>query len=109
MDAKKWTARQHEQHAQLFRHRAAENGRSLAVASSSGVTQIIDPRGHVRARLPNMTEEVLTGFLTPQSHLTFFQLAGWLFGPVSLALSVVLVLFTFRSSGRQLSSDKPGT
>jgi len=92
MDAKKWTARQHEQHGQLFRHRAAENGRCLAVASSSGVTQIIDPNGHVRTRLPTMTEGSLYGTVTPRFHRTVFQLGGWLFGPIMLALSVGLFI-----------------
>ncbi|MDB4541693.1 hypothetical protein N9192_02235, partial [Akkermansiaceae bacterium] len=32
-----WTERQHLQHGQLFRHRAAENGRWLAIASTSGL------------------------------------------------------------------------
>ena len=99
MDAKKWTARQHEQHGQLFRHRAAENGRSLAVCSSSGVTQIIDPHGHVRDRLPTMTEEVLTGHVTPQSHRTVFQLAGWLFGPTTLIITIGAILVTLRPKG----------
>ena len=104
MDAKKWTARQHEQHGQLFRHRAAENGRSLAVCSSSGVTQIIDPHGHVRDRLPTMTEEVLTGHVTPQSHRTVFQLAGWLFGPTTLIITIGAILVTLRPKGaNQLS------
>lgn len=45
MDAEKWTAREHEQHAELFCIRACENGRWMFVCGTSGVSQIIqDPR-----------------------------------------------------------------
>ena len=102
MDTKTWGVRQHEQHGQLFRHRAAENGRCLAVASSSGVTQIIGPHGHVRDRLPVMVEDILTGQVTPQSHRTVFQLVGWLIGPIMLGLSIGAILVIFRPK-----SNKP--
>jgi apolipoprotein N-acyltransferase len=45
MDAKDWSARQHEQHGMLFRNRAAKNGRRMAAAATSGVTKIIDSHG----------------------------------------------------------------
>jgi len=38
LDAESWSARQHDQHAELFRHRAAENARWIVVAASSGRT-----------------------------------------------------------------------
>ncbi|MGE9268066.1 MAG: apolipoprotein N-acyltransferase [Verrucomicrobiales bacterium] len=82
MDGAHWSAREHEQHGMLFRHRAAENGRWMAVASTSGVTQIIDEHGRVRERLPLMAEGVLRGKLELRSGLTFYQRAGWLCGPV---------------------------
>ena len=91
MDAEHWTARQHEQHAVLFRHRAAENGRSIAVAATSGVTQIIGPHGHVRARLPGMGAGVLEGKVTSGSYRTLFQAGGWLFGPLMLVLTGCII------------------
>ncbi|MDA7863156.1 hypothetical protein N9B42_01155 [Akkermansiaceae bacterium] len=93
MDAISWTERQHLQHATLFRHRAAENGRWLAVASTSGVTQIIDSKGQPRAVLPMMDEGVLTGEVALRNHRTIFQRGGWLFGPVCLAGTLGLVLW----------------
>lgn len=93
LDAIHWSARQHEQHGVLFRHRAAENGRWLAVASSSGVTQIIDPRGHVRNRLPLMDEGALVGEISASNHRTLFQWSGWLIGPASTILTGGVILW----------------
>ena len=93
MDAIPWTARQHLQHATLFRHRAAENGRWLAIASTSGVTQIIDPLGHQRAALPLMDEGVMTGEISHKHHRTFFQRGGWLIGPICLIGTVGIILW----------------
>jgi apolipoprotein N-acyltransferase len=78
MDAKHWGKGQHLQHAELFRIRAAENARWMLVAASSGVSQIIDPNGHVHASLPPMEEGVLTGVLQRSTKRTFFTRLGWL-------------------------------
>lgn len=81
MDAEAWTARQHLQHAELFRHRAVENGRWLAIAATSGKTQIISPEGTVVDELPLMKNGVLTGQIGRLTHWTLFQLGGWHFWP----------------------------
>ncbi len=93
LDKIEWSARQHEQHGVLFQHRAAENGRWLAVASSSGVTQIIDPRGQVRARLPLMDEGVLVGEIGRTDHRTIFQRGGWLLGPAMMWVTGAAMLW----------------
>ena len=93
MDAMSWSERQHEQHGALFRHRAAENGRWLAVASTSGVTQFIDPRGQVRSRLPLMDEGTLVGEVGRLENRTLFQLGGWLIGPIALSVAALVVLW----------------
>lgn len=93
MDAAHWSARQHEQHHMLFRHRAAENGRELAVASTSGVTQVIDSHGHIRDRLPTLTEDILQSSISGKSHTTLFQHGGWLIGPLSLIASICYIFF----------------
>ena len=114
MDAESWTERQHLQHAQLFRHRAAENGRWLAIAATSGQTQIIDSSGNVTASLPLITPGVLTGTIHPHTHLTLFQRGGWLFGPLCLAalpLLLALALFTLhqRRKSRSVSVADGGS
>jgi len=77
MDAESWSARQHDQHAELFRIRASENARWLFVVGTSGVSQIIDPHGQVHGRLAAMEHGVLTGLVKRETGLTFYTRAGW--------------------------------
>jgi apolipoprotein N-acyltransferase len=90
-DAESWSARQHLQHAVLFRLRAAENARWLACAASSGVSQIIDPHGNVHASLPPMAEGVVRGSIEASNRLTPFTTVGWLFPWAAMAVTVVLL------------------
>ncbi len=78
MDAARWGAWQHLQHAELFRVRASENARWMFVCASSGVSQIIDSHGHVVQSLPPMEQGVLEGRLLRRTGQTFFTRAGWL-------------------------------
>lgn len=78
MDAEKWTAREHAQHAELFRIRACENGRWIFVCGSSGVSQIIDPRGRVRTSSEAMFQGSITGTIHRETRLTFYTRFGWL-------------------------------
>jgi len=91
MDATSWGEKQHIQHAQLFRVRAAENRRCFVVAASSGVSQIIDQNGHATKSLGALKQGVLSGRLTRNSKLTFFTRHGWLTPWLAL---VVLVIWT---------------
>lgn len=78
MDAESWTARQHDQHAALFRIRACENGRWMFVCATSGVSQVIDPAGQLHGRLDAMTRGTLVGSLGKVSRMTFYTRFGWL-------------------------------
>ncbi len=52
MDVTQWGRRQHELHAMVAPSRAAEYGVPIVRVCSSGVSQIVDDSGHVRASLP---------------------------------------------------------
>lgn len=78
MDAEAWTARQHDQHAELFRIRACENGRWMFVCATSGVSQVIDPNGRLHGRLGAMVSGTLVGSLRRETRLTFYTRFGWL-------------------------------
>ena len=110
MDAEHWTARQHLQHAELFRHRAAENGRWLVVAASSGLTQAIDPRGNRVDFLPLFDPGgLITGAVT-QSGLTVHTRFGWLIGPSCTILTGVLAICSIlrlRREKRKSNSISP--
>ena len=81
MNLKEWSRKEHLQHAVHVRHRAAEHCRWFAVASTSGVTQIVDPYGNVTQQLPLMKAASLTGRVHLESEITIFQRGGWLLGP----------------------------
>lgn len=78
MDAVRWSATQHRQHGELFRHRALENGRWMLVCATSGLTQLIDPHGNRVAELPLMRDGTLVTRLPRCRELTFFTRCGWL-------------------------------
>lgn len=79
MDAEPWTARQHLQHSELFRLRAIENGRWLVTATTSGLTQFIDPHGNRISQLPMACDGVLRGNVYLHRERTFFTEYGWMF------------------------------
>ena len=89
MDAESWTARQHDQHAELFRIRACENGRWIFVCATSGVSQVIDPHGHVHRRLAALKQGVISGTMKRESKLTFYTRFGWLTPWAVLAVAAV--------------------
>jgi len=93
MDAASWTARQHDQHAELFRIRACENGRWMFVCGSSGTSQIIDPHGQVRAKLPALAQGILTGEIAAISTQTFYTRAGWMIPWLSLTVAALWWIF----------------
>ncbi len=89
MDAESWSARQHDQHAELFRIRACENGRWMFVCGTSGVSQIIDPHGNLHARLDALKQGPLIGTMKRESGLTFYTRVGWLVPWLGLCAATV--------------------
>ncbi len=105
-DAEAWSANQHLQHAIMFRLRAAETGRWLACAASSGVSQIIDPHGNVHQSLPPMEVGTLTYPIGKETRLTFFVRIGWLFPWLTLVSSAIAVtVAAVREARRSLSTS----
>ena len=96
MDAESWGLRQHVQHAHLFRLRAAENHRWLAVVGTSGVSQVIDPHGRVVSSLPPMRPGILKGTLHPISDLSLYTQIGWLLPWGLLILFVMQIAWIAR-------------
>lgn len=101
MDAESWSAREHLQHAALFRLRACENGRWMVVASSSGVSQIIDPSGRVHGELAPMVVDTLVGELQRETRLTFYTRWGWVTPWILLSAAVICWVALFLRRGRQ--------
>lgn len=79
MDAISWGEKQHYQHAELFRHRAAENGCWIVVAATSGVTQAIDSNGNRVASIPIIKEGTLSAEIGCVKKRTAYTEFGWMF------------------------------
>ncbi|MBB3190828.1 apolipoprotein N-acyltransferase [Halomonas cerina] len=78
-----------QQHLQMARLRALENGRPVVRATSNGVTALIDSQGRVTARAPQFEVATLEGTVVPMEGLTPFTRTGsW---PVWL-LAALMVL-----------------
>lgn len=107
MDAAPWTAAQHDQHAELFRIRACENGRWIFVCATSGVSQVIDPHGGIHGRLAALTEGSLTGVLRRETGLTCYTRVGWLVPWIALAAAIFcwIALVLPRRKSRAISAS----
>ncbi|MBP7867802.1 MAG: apolipoprotein N-acyltransferase [Acidobacteria bacterium] len=90
-DAGWWTARQHDQHAALAALRAVENGRWMLRATSSGVSQILDPCGRDHGRIHNFEAGLVFGLVEPRRDRTPYGRIGWMIGPGSLLLALGIV------------------
>jgi apolipoprotein N-acyltransferase len=97
-DARSWTAMQHWQHSLLFRLRAAENARWTVCAASSGVSQIIDPHGHVHASIPPMETGIATHWIERGRNKTVFTRFGWLFPWFAIACVAALLIYSIVGS-----------
>lgn len=95
MDAIHWGEKQHYQHAELFRHRAAENGRWMVVAATSGMTQAIDPNGNRVASIPIIDEGTLSVAIGRRKDLTPYTRFGWLFPWAALSAGILWVALLF--------------
>lgn len=110
MDAESWSARQHDQHAELTRIRAGENGRWVFVVATSGVSQLIDSNGHLHARLGALQQGIITGTLQRETKLTFYTRFGWLTPWVVLVVAVVIwILLMLPRGNPHPPAPHPGT
>lgn len=80
-----------EQHLEIARMRAVENGRWLVRSTNDGITAVIDPAGHVDLRLPMYEETVASMNFAYISGTTFYtELGDWFAWVCLLAAGVAL-------------------
>lgn len=77
-DDLKWSASQHQQHAEILRHRALENDRWIAVANMHGISQIIDPRGNRVASMKSGSKGLLKGSVCLRNGRTLYNSGFWI-------------------------------
>jgi len=77
------------QHFAFYIFRAIETDRYVLRAANTGISAIIDPKGHVDAKTPIFTEEILKGSFAMKNTKTFYVKYGDYF--ILLAFLVLVV------------------
>ena len=101
MDVADWGRAQHELHARVGPIRAAEYGVPIFRVASSGISQLIDERGHEMAAAPFPGEEAIIGVRLPLVARGRLPLDRWLGLACVIAtagLAGWLIWVRFRSS-----------
>jgi len=91
-DAANWGDLQHRQHARMAQARAAETARSVVRATSSGVSQIIDPDGYEQVRIPSEQVTSAAGVVFPSQTITPYVAWGSYLPYLCLAISLLWLL-----------------
>lgn len=95
-DAMEWTALQHTEHSRMAQARAAEVGRYVVRATSSGISQIIAPNGTVTAAVPNGESGSACGDVRAYRDKTPYVEVSWMLPWICVAISLLwLVVLLF--------------
>ena len=84
------------QHLSMTVFRAVENRVPLVRAANTGITAIIDSKGHIRGMTQIFKEAYLTGEIRPAEGKTFYTRYGDVFAKLCLAFSAIIVVLAFR-------------
>jgi apolipoprotein N-acyltransferase len=82
-----------------------ENRVPLVRATNTGISAIIDSRGHIRGATPLFKEAVLTGEVRLGFGGTFYTLYGDLFAWACLSAAVLLAGISFRKKRGKTIQD----
>ncbi|MCP8685990.1 apolipoprotein N-acyltransferase [Marinobacterium sedimentorum] len=96
-----------DQHLQIARMRALENGRWLIRATNNGISALVDNHGQIRAQAPRYQSAVLVDHVQGMRGLTPYQRSGvWpalLIAALLCSLALISRLRTSRSNSRSSS------
>ncbi|WP_306533231.1 apolipoprotein N-acyltransferase [Geobacter sp.] len=84
------------QHLSMTVFRAVENRVPLVRAANTGITSIIDSKGHIRGMTPLFQEAVLNGEVRLGEGVTFYNRHGDIFAWGCLAVAAIVVVIAFR-------------
>jgi apolipoprotein N-acyltransferase len=100
-DPANWGGLQHRQHARMAQARAAEMGRWVVRATSSGVSQIIDPRGRVTGSISELLSGQLTRPAARVADLTTYCRATFVLPYLCMGATIICLAYLgFRRSAR---------
>ncbi len=89
------------QHLSMTVFRAVENRVPLVRAANTGITAIIDSRGHILGMTQLFRETYLAGEVRMGEGETIYTRYGDIFAWLCLALSAIFILLAFRKKGRR--------
>ena len=92
-DHMSWSALQHKQHSAMTSMRAVENGRYIARATTSGISQIVDPNGRVTDSIGIGESDAIVGLIEPIDGLTFYTRFGFTLPYLCMAVSLMLCFY----------------
>jgi apolipoprotein N-acyltransferase len=84
------------QHLSMTVFRAVENRMPLVRAANTGITAIIDSKGHIRRMTQLFKEDYLTGDIRLGDEETIYTRYGDIFAKLCLAFSLVIIVLMFR-------------
>lgn len=84
------------QHLSITIFRAVENRVPLVRAANTGITSIIDKKGHIQGATSIFREGYLSGEINLGEGNTFYTLYGDIFAWLCVAVAAVIVIKTFR-------------
>ncbi|MEO5987968.1 MAG: apolipoprotein N-acyltransferase [Candidatus Eisenbacteria bacterium] len=97
-----------DQHAAMAAFRAAENAVPLVRCANTGLTQLIDSRGRVMARVPAFSTQILNVVLPPSGPRTLYsRLGDWPGLLAALAIALLLLAPWRRRSALDFDTSKP--
>ena len=85
-----------EQHLEIARMRAVENGRWLIRSTNDGITAVIDPAGHIDERLPMYQETTALVHFAFRDGVTFYTNRGDWFAWSCLAAAICALFWSQR-------------
>ncbi len=91
------------QHLSMTVFRAVENGVPLVRAANTGITAIIDSRGHIRRMTRLFREDTITGEVRLGTGETLYTRYGDFFAIVCSAVAAATVILSFRKRGTGLT------
>jgi apolipoprotein N-acyltransferase len=89
-----------EQHLNMARMRAVENGRWLLRGTNTGITASIDPYGRVVARVPRNTRVALQAPYALETGTTFYTRHGDWFAYLCAIITLAALFMRFRIQSR---------
>ncbi len=100
---------QPEQQLAISRLRTIEHGRAMVIASTSGISAVVDPDGHVRRRSAEFTEDVIVERVPVRTARTVATRAGDLPEAAACLLAVVAIVICRPRRTSAISEQGPDT